>query len=163
MAAATAGADGKRREADGRVPSLRREGAGFVIARPVRRLVVAIRIPRPPSPFSMFSNGNLKTPQFFIFHFASGRVRGRAMLAPTGGCRREARGVEDAAPYGGCGRGGRPMAAATGGCGVHVAANGRRYGRARAGGGGQWPPLRAAADGAGGGAFLLLSSPSSAG
>ena len=38
----TADAGGGRRDADGRVPSLRREGPGFVIARPVRRLVVAL-------------------------------------------------------------------------------------------------------------------------
>ena len=120
MAAATAGADGKRREADGRVPSLRRESPVSVIARagtargnpsppvpyggkvPVLSLRasahtgVAIRFPRP---FPMFSNGNLKTPQFSIINYQFAR----------------------------CGRGGRPMAAATA-CADRA--------------GGQWPPLR---------------------
>ena len=61
---------------------------------------VAIRFPRPPSPFPMFSNGNLKTPQFSIFNFpfsivpvrgtADGRVpslqagRWRTLCAATG-------------------------------------------------------------------------------
>ena len=68
-----------------------RHGPESVIARPVRRLVVAIRNPRP---FSMFSNGNLKTPQFSI---RPGGRQWRSKTAATGGC---GRGVEDAAPYG---------------------------------------------------------------
>ena len=77
-----------------------REGPGFVIA----RAGTARGNPFPPSPFSMFSNGNLKTPQLFILHFSFPSLAGqmwRAMLAATGRCGREARGVEDAAPYGG--------------------------------------------------------------
>ena len=67
--------------------------------------------PHLPSLFSMFSNGNLKTPTFSIFNFQlsilSGRAgeHGRLRAVPTG-----ARG------------------------GVHVANNVRRYGRAAAGG-----------------------------
>ena len=65
--------------------------------------------PHLPSPFSMFSNSNLKTPTFSIFNFQlsilPGRAaeRGRLRAVPTG-----ARG------------------------GVHVANNVRRYGRAAA-------------------------------
>ena len=65
--------------------------------------------PHLPSPFSMFSDGNLKTPTFSIFNFQfsilPGRAaeRGRLRAVPTG-----ARG------------------------GVHVANNVRRYGRAAA-------------------------------
>ena len=65
----------------GRRP-LRREGPVFVIARPVRRLVVAIRLPRPL--FPMFSNGNLKTPQLFIFH-SSFFISPQARTAGAGG------------------------------------------------------------------------------
>ena len=61
----------------------------------------------------MFSNGNLKTPQFSIFHFQfpwagyGGRqsavpTGGRGTVAAaTGGAAKYVRGVGDAAPYGG--------------------------------------------------------------
>ena len=61
-------------------PPQRREGPDYVIARPVRRLVVAIRNPRPL--FPMFSNGNLKTPPFSIFN-------SQFSIRPSGRGRRE--------------------------------------------------------------------------
>ena len=72
----------------GKVPVLSLRG-------PVRP--VAIRF---PLPFLMFSNSNLKTPQFSIlnFHFAAGGVRVAVNDRRYGGC---GRGVGDAAPYGG--------------------------------------------------------------
>ena len=70
-----------------------------VIARPVRRLVVAIRISRPP--FPLFSNGNLKTPQFSLFNLnfllPRGGERGRQSAVLTAGGWRAA----DDRPYGG--------------------------------------------------------------
>ena len=74
------GAAGRR----GRRP-LRREGPGFIIASQCSHWRGN---PFPSFPFSMFSNGNLKTPQFFIFHssfFISPPAR-------SGGRRRDADG-----------------------------------------------------------------------
>ena len=84
----TAAADGCEREADGRVPSLRRKGPGFVIARPARRLVVAIRN---PVPFFHVFKWQFENTVIFNSQFSIRPERGqwRSMTAATGLCERE--------------------------------------------------------------------------
>ena len=96
-----------------------------------------------PSPFSMFSNGNLKTPTFSIFNFQLSILPGRA--AAGGACGRQIAGAT-----GGRGERGRLRAVPTGARGgAHVANNVRRYGRAgRAAG--RLPVLQAGAGNADG-------------
>ena len=67
---------------------------------------VAIRNPRPPSLFPMFSNGNLKTPQFSIlnsqFSIRPGGRQWRSMTAATAGAAGGAgRGRQGAVPTAG--------------------------------------------------------------
>ena len=97
----------------GRRP-LRREGPVFVIA---SQCAHWRGNPYPRSLFPMFSNGNLKTPQLFIFH-SSFFISPQAHTAGAGGvwpadCRRYRRRVR--AGYG------RQIAGATGRCGRGMA------------------------------------------